>query len=67
MFIGGKIFLLVKKLALQWQTDGSFSGMIISTTGKCNEPLNVINFVTTNVAANNASLHCWEDWEMSFH
>ena len=53
------MFLLVKKLALQGQIDVSFSEMIIFTTEK--PPLNVMNFVTTNVTTNNASLHWWKD------
>lgn len=47
---------VAKKLALQEQIGLSFSGMIIFTTGKL--PLNVMNFVTTNVTTNNANLHC---------
>ena len=54
------MFLLVKKPALQGQIDGFFREMIIFTTEK--PPLNVMNFVTTNVTTRNASLHWWKDW-----
>ena len=47
---------VAKKLALQEQIGLSFSGMIVFATGKL--PVNVTNFVATNVTTNNASLHC---------